>query len=49
VATAGAILSLGRGADWRPYAALAAWGAVGALVYLVRRFTVHRNPVPESL
>lgn len=49
MATAGAILLLGLGADWRPYAALAAWGAVGAVVYVARRFTVRRNPAPESL
>jgi basic amino acid/polyamine antiporter, APA family len=36
VAVALGVIALGLTADWRPYAALAAWGLVGAVWYAVR-------------
>ncbi|MGK5024035.1 LPXTG cell wall anchor domain-containing protein [Janthinobacterium sp. RB2R34] len=35
------ILVIGFNTDWRPYAVLGAWAALGAAVYLLRRKNQH--------
>jgi APA family basic amino acid/polyamine antiporter len=42
------VVALGLQADWKPYAALAAWAAIGALYYVIRRSTAQPVPVDPA-